>query len=170
VATPRGKISRATPGTAFGYPLGAFGNNSIPDGLGAAAACLAAYDVGGDASCVQVARDTVHWLFGQNPFGASFVVGLGTHYPKHPQHAFAQAAHKQLNGMIVGGPTAMSVLVQSKKDDGPDLHLPVATDPYAPYSTSSLVYDDNATDFVTSEAGIDYTAALVYILADLSDM
>src|SRR5581483_3869887 len=102
------------------------------------------------------------WLLGQNPFGVSFLVGLGQTNPQNLHHALAQSAGLMLPGAIVGGPTAASVLT------GASLPLPPASDAYAAWSTDELLYEDSAGDYVTNEPAIDFTAALVWVLGELS--
>src|SRR5262249_44289290 len=118
------------PGAVFRYALARFGNGSIAESLGAAATCLAARRLGGDAACVEVARSQLHWLWGQNPFGISFQIGVGDAFPKNPHHALAQVTHRQLDGAIVGGPTALR-----------ELRRPGA---FARFATRDLFYEDDA--------------------------
>jgi hypothetical protein len=152
------------PGAAFGYALPAAGNGSLAESLGAAAACLASRRLDGDDACADVARAQLHWLFGQNPFGLSFMIGLGSKWPQQPHHSLAQAAHLTLTGAIVGGPTDVATI----NDDG-SLALPSKSDPYARWSTDQLLYTDSVDNYICNEPANDFTAALVYVLADLGD-
>ena len=45
-----------------------------------------------------------------NPFGLSFMTGLGCATPVNVHHSLAQAAGINLVGAVVGGPTSMGVL------------------------------------------------------------
>ena len=153
----------AGPGAPFGYALPAFGNGSIAESLGAAATCLAARRLAGTAGCALVARRQLHWLFGENPFGLSFLVGAGTAWPQNLHHGLAQAAHVTIPGAIAGGPTALETLT------GAGLPAPPGDDPYAAWSTDALLYEDRVDDYVCNEPAIDFTAALVFVLAELED-
>ena len=153
----------AGPGAPFGYALPAFGNGSIAESLGAAATCLAARRLAGTAGCTLVARRQLHWLFGENPFGLSFLVGAGTAWPENLHHGLAQAAHVAIPGAIAGGPTALATLT------GTGLPAPPADDAYAAWSTDALLYEDSVDDYVCNEPAIDFTAALVFVLAELED-
>jgi hypothetical protein len=155
--TPRG------PGAAFGSALDFFGNNSIPESLGAAATCAAARSLNGTPGCDVVAHRQLHWVFGENPFGISYLVGAGTRGPQNVHHSFGQAAHVAVTGALAGGPTALRVLENSK------LPPPAKTDPFAMWSTDDLLYEDRAKDYVCNEPAIDFAAALVYTLAEISD-
>src|SRR5262249_18270385 len=53
------------PGASFRYALQRFGNGSVEQSLGAAASCLASRRLGGNEVCADVARNQLHWLFGQ---------------------------------------------------------------------------------------------------------
>ncbi len=151
------------PGGPFGYALPSFGNGTIAESLGAAATCLAAWRLNGTPGCDAVARRQIHWMLGENPFGLSFLVGAGTESPKNVHHSFGQAAHVAIPGTIPGGPTARSVLAGSK------LKLPPKTDPYAPWSTDDLLYEDRVEDYVCNEPAIDFPAALVFALGELGE-
>ena len=157
-ATPKG------PGAAFHYAVDAFGNGSIEESLGAAAVCLASMRLGGSAACADIARTQLHWMLGQNPFGESFMIGAGRFCPQNLHHSFAQAAHVTIMGAVAGGPTAMSVLTGSMD---PSLPLPTPTSPFAPVSTTDLLYDDATFDYVVNEPAIDFTGPLVFVLGEL---
>jgi endoglucanase len=150
-------------GAAFGYALPRFGNGTIEESLGAASVCLAARRIAPAAAdaCLQVARDQLHWLWGANPFGVSFQIGLGTRNPAHPHHSLAATTGLVLAGAIVGGPTSIDVL------DG-NVPLPPPTDTYARWSTDALVYADDVESWVVNEPAIDFTAPLVYVVAELA--
>jgi endoglucanase len=166
LAAPIAATSRSPvgPGAAFGYALPAFGNGSIAESLGAAVTCLAARRLNKTAGCDVVARRQLHWLLGENPFGLTFLVGAGTVSPENIHHSFARAAHVRIPGAIPGGPTALSILIESK------LPAPPRDDPFATWSTDALLYEDKAEDYVCNEPAIDFTAALVFILADLAEL
>src|SRR6185503_7941590 len=92
---------------AFRYGLHVFGHGSVEQSLGAALSCLAALRLGVAATCDDVANNQLHWLFGQNPFGHSFMIGFGSAFPKNPHHSATQSLHFALTGAIVGGPTTL---------------------------------------------------------------
>jgi endoglucanase len=151
------------PGAAFGYALPDFGNGSVAESLGAAATCLAAQRLSGTPGCDTVARRQLHWLFGGNPFGLSFLVGAGTSWPHDLHHSFGQAAGVTIPGAIAGGPTSLATLTHGK------LPGPPKDDPFARWSTDELLYEDNVSDYICNEPAIDFAAALVFTLAELED-
>jgi endoglucanase len=125
--------------------------------------CLAARRLGGDDACVEVARSQLHWLFGQNPFGVSFQIGSGARFTQHPHHGLASVTGLELDGAIVGGPTAIDEIRG-------DLPEPGASDPYARWSTDALFYEDNENDWVVNEPALDFTAPLVFDVAELAEL
>jgi len=149
-------------GGAFGYALEHFGNGTIEQSLGAACVCLAARRLGGHDGCLEVARSQLHWLFGLNPFGESFQIGVGTQFPQRPHHGLASTAGLVLDGAIVGGPTAIDEI------DG-WLPVPGADDPFARWSTDALFYQDSDENWVVNEPAIDFTAPLVFAIAELAE-
>jgi hypothetical protein len=156
---------RSAPGSAFRYAMPTFDNGSIAQSLGAGAVCLAARSLAGTAECVELARAQLHWLFGQNPFGLSFFIGTGTRSPEHVHHSLFQVAKLAATGSVLGGPTALAILDADK-----DLPKPPANGPFAAWSTAALAYDDSRDNYVVNEPAIDFTAPLVFVLAELLDL
>ena len=150
--------SPAGPGSAFRYALPEFGDGSVAESLGAAAACLAANRIAPDPDYLEVARTQLHWLFGANPFGLSFMIGVGQRFPQHPHHAIAALTGATLTGAIVGGPSRVSIIEGN----------PSRSDDYARWSTDDLVYEDVTEDYVVNEPAIDFPAALIYVLGELT--
>ena len=158
----------SAPAAAFGYAMGELGDGSIEQSLGAAAVCLASKKLGGTSRCAEVARDQLHWLFGRNPFGISFMVGVGGAFPRAVHHPLAIAGHVTLVGAIVGGPTSMKRLRDRRAGDE-SVVLPTHAGPFAPWSTAEIAYDDARENYVVNEPAIDFTAPLVFDLAELLD-
>ena len=142
---------------AFRYALPTLGNGSIAESLGAAVAVLAANRLAPSADYRAVARAQLHWLFGHNPFGLSFMIGQGQVWPKNPHHTIARLTGATLHGAIVGGPTARQTLDRSPGRSGP----------YARFSTDDLLYEDDYSFYEMNEPAIDFHAPLVYVLAEL---
>jgi endoglucanase len=81
--------------------------------------------------------DSLNYLFGRNPFGRSFVTGLGGNPPQHPhdRRSVADGHSDPWPGYLVGGP------------------WPKPTD-----------WQDNYDDYKTNEIAINWNGALVYAL------
>jgi len=89
----------------------------------------------------------IHYLLGRNALGKCFVTGLGTNPVRHVSHIFARAVHRDVPGLLVGGPNA-------QEQSG-----------IAPRGRGALSYADDARSYATNESAIDYNAALVGLLA-----
>ena len=125
----------------------------------AAAASFSAallYDLTGDGKYRDFVLGQLDYILGDNEYGRSFIVGIGSNYPLRPHHRnayghdlgdfddatdFAADPKFLLRGALVGGPT--------KGDMGP--------------TTSG--YEDEITDYVGNEVALDYNAVAVGIAA-----
>ena len=138
--------ARRARGSALGtVGVLSFGTTAMHGGAGAVLA------FGGQSALAADARD---WMLGRNPWGASFVAGLGPRAPRHPHHWASRQGPAAFRGAVVGGPTTRAVLREqglSHRDnafDGP-----------------AGVYEDRGADYVTSEAAIDYAASAILLFA-----
>ena len=160
-STPRGPVARA-----FGWTLGTFGNGSIAQGLGAALACVLADAAGAASGCRAIAADQVHWTLGRNPFGVTFVAGLGARSPEHPHHDLARVTGIAPFGAVVGGPAELGVRTRSGLAS---VVVGAPSHAFAAYTTHEAFYEDDPEDYVVNEPAIDFTPALVYVAAALAD-
>jgi endoglucanase len=149
----------AGPAAAFRYALTDLGDGSTAQALGAAMTALALNRLGFDENAVEVARSQLHWIFGQNPFGLSFMIGVGTNWPANPHHQIAALTKRRIDGALVGGPSAIAQLSQR----------PSRTDAYAKWSTDEVVYTDVFDEYVTNEPAIDFIATLPFVIAELEE-
>ena len=112
----------------------------------------AAYRISGDAKYLDAATQQVDYLLGRNPFGRSFVTGLGYAPPVFPHHrpSTADSVDEPWPGLLVGGPN---------KD---------ANDPMS-NSNSSLppgkAWFDLVSDYYVNEIAINWNGAIVYAVA-----
>ena len=123
-----------------------FGTSAMQGGAGAVLA------MAGERALAADARD---WLLGRNPWGASFIAGLGSAPPQHLHH-WAALRPDVLRGAVVGGPTTRAVL----RERG------IAYTPNA-FDGPAGVYEDRGADFVTSEPAINYAASTLLLVAAL---
>jgi endoglucanase len=102
----------------------------------------AAYRLSPKREYRETALDAIAYLFGRNPFGRSFVTGLGANPPLHPhdRRSGADQVTEPWPGYLVGGPN------------------PKATDWY-----------DVENDYRTNEIAINWNGALIYALAAFLD-
>lgn len=102
----------------------------------------AAYRVTPKPEYRTTALDALNYLFGRNPYGRSFVTGLGHEPPRHPhdRRSAGDDVEAPWPGYLVGGPH------------------PQATD-----------WKDEEADYRTNEIAINWNAALIYALAAFLD-
>jgi hypothetical protein len=100
------------------------------------------------------ARD---YLLGRNPWGASFVVGIGPRSPRHISSWASVFGPAKPRGAVVGGPAPRQIL----RDQGFRPHGPLRR------FNSRIAYEDARRDYVTSEPALDYGGNAILLLAAL---
>jgi hypothetical protein len=162
VREPRGEAS------AFRPAVARFGNGSTQQLLGAACVCaLAARDESAEVTeagraCIASVSDQVDFVFGKNPFAASFVVGFGDAFPHAVHHSLHVVRKADLTGALVGGPTTLGVLKENKEVYEA---AKKAKAPLAAWSSEGMFYEDRVENYVTNETAIDFAATLFFTLA-----
>ncbi len=138
--------------TALGTPgVLAFGTTATHGGGGTVLALAARAGFPAGASLAADARD---WAAGRNPWGRSFIAGVGPRAPRHPHHWATRRGPAVFGGAVVGGPTTRSILREQR--------LPYRL---GPFDGPAGVYEDRVSDYVTSEPALDYTASTVLLHA-----
>ncbi len=118
-----------------------------------------------------LAATQLDWVLGQNPWGTSFVVGVGSTFPHCLAHQDANLA-----GSLTGQPPLLiGATVDGPSDPGslrdrgaPDGYRPCPTpaaDPWAPFDGPNLAYLDDVTSFTTSEPSDDFAALALLAFA-----
>ncbi|MFN8112586.1 MAG: glycoside hydrolase family 9 protein [Solirubrobacterales bacterium] len=151
-----GRIAaRQARSNAFGMPGYFSWGTTAQNGAAGALAALATASPDGPAAGCRVAAGARDWMFGRNPFGASFIVGYGPRAPRHP-HTWASVFGAGVPaGAVVGGPAPRSeVRGQGFRAD-------------SPFDSRFASYEDRRVDYVTSEPAIDYTASSILLMAAL---
>ncbi|HEX8325496.1 MAG TPA: glycoside hydrolase family 9 protein [Tepidisphaeraceae bacterium] len=102
------------------------------------------------------AQDTLHYLLGRNAFGTSFVTHAGHRWAMHPHHrpSGGDKIDQPWPGLLVGGPN-------SHQGRPPGATTRPATPP-----PPARVWYDHEGDYVTNENAINWSAPLVFILAE----
>lgn len=108
---------------------------------------------------VNTALDQLHYLFGRNATGYSYMTGSGTKTPLKPHNRIAASTGTYIPGLVVGGPN------KSGGDPAIDLMLKEAKAPIAPVKA----YVDSIDSYATNEYAIDYTAPVLFVLAYFSN-
>lgn len=115
----------------------------------------------GDKTFDELEQANIDWLFGCNPWGASFVYGLPYwgNSLVDPHSAFTHLKNYPIDGGLVDGPVYTSIY---KSLIGIKLYEP---DEYAAFQSDLAVYHDDYGDYSTNEPTMDGTASLIYLLA-----
>jgi endoglucanase len=132
----------------------AFGTTAEHGGAGAV---LALADAAGFVSGRTFAADARDWVFGRNPWGRSFVAGLGPGAPVQIHHWAVPSGPAAFAGAVVGGPTTSQILREQR------LRFKKG-----PFDGPAGFYQDRATNYVTSEVALDYAASTLLLLAALA--
>ena len=112
-----------------------------------------------------MATSSRDFLFGNNPWGVSFVVGLGTTYPHHPQHNIAVGKGIDIPGMPIEGPDTLSDY------NSQGISLQGGQDAYGAFDATTAnggVYHDDEQDYATNEPTTTHSGLLIGVLAQLS--
>ncbi len=128
-----------------------WGSNSIA--LGYAFDLIQAFKIHGNRQYREAAKDHLHYMFGRNPIGISFVTGIGSNPVKDPYHQFsALTLHPNpIPGMLVGGAN-YSTHLNNK--------------PISEFQAKN--YEDRFRNYMVNEPAINYTATLSYVLGYFS--
>lgn len=115
----------------------------------------------GDDTYLPLEQACFDWLFGVNPWGTSFVVGLPASgdTPVDPHSAFTYLKNYPIDGGLTDGPVYGSIFGRLI---GIKLYQ---EDEYAEFQSQLAVYHDDYGDYSTNEPTMDGTASLVYLLA-----
>ncbi len=153
-----GRIAARQAGSnAFGMPGYFSWGTTAQNGAAGALAALATVAPGKGGSC-RAAAGARDYLLGRNPYGASFVVGLGPRAPEHPHHWAVVFGGGLPDGAVVGGPApAGEIKGQGFPVRGRTKKL----------GSRFATYEDRRANYVTSEPAIDYAASSILLLAAL---
>ncbi len=122
-----------------------WGSNGLV--LGRAVQLLAAFRESGRPAFQRAALDQLHYVFGRNALGKSFVTGIGADPPRRAYHqpSLTNRARAMLPGLLVGGP--------NDKDEGVRAPFP------------ARAYQDNDRLYGVNEPAIYWNAGLAHVLA-----
>ncbi len=117
---------------------------------------LAAAVAGGEEATRyrEAARDQLHYALGRTPTGYSYVTGVGTEFPERPHDRLSEGAGTLVPGLLVGGPNRYG------QDEVMEAYIDRESPPPA------KCYLDELEAYSANEYAIDYTAPLVYALAE----
>jgi hypothetical protein len=113
----------------------------------------------GDAAYRTLAAEARDWLFGRNPWGVSFVIGVpeSGRAARKPHHLFYKLKDHLPVGGVVDGPVTKAINDSLKFE-------PFGDDDLARFQSEVAVYHDLFADFSTNEPIIDGTVSLLLLL------
>jgi hypothetical protein len=114
----------------------------------------------GDTRYRELGAEARDWIFGRNPWGVSFVIGLPEEgrAASRPHHMFYKLAHHLPVGGLVDGPVYKDI------NDSLKFGNAFANDELARFQSDVAVYHDLAEDFSTNEPIIDGTVSLLLLV------
>lgn len=114
----------------------------------------------GDRQFRELAAEARDWIFGRNPWGVSFVIGVPAdgNPARHPHHLFFKLENHLPVGGLVDGPVYTDINESLKFADFGD-------DSVARFQSEVGVYHDVFADFSTNEPIIDGTVSLMLLLS-----
>jgi endoglucanase len=114
----------------------------------------------GDKTYRELGAEARDWLFGRNPWGVSFVIGVPEHgrASSRPHHLFWKIKKHLPVGGVVDGPVYKDI------NDGLKFGNSFDGDEFARFQSDVAVYHDLFADFSTNEPIIDGTVSLLLLL------
>jgi endoglucanase len=109
---------------------------------GAAFSAALYSQVTGDTAARDLAISQLNYVAGENSYGRSFVIGVGTNPPVSPHHRNSDTLGVLLTGALVAGPTQRAYMQGTIQVTAPG-------------------YEDVTEDYVGNEVALDYNAGLV---------
>lgn len=126
--------------------------------VGEALTALWYEDLSGDTAYHALAQAQRDYMLGGNPWGVSFVNGVGANWPHHPHHQVADLTGAELVGFWDEGPATLAqFLAQNITLNGEDI--------YAAFQSEEAVYHDDVEDYTTNEPTITMNGAGLAFIA-----
>jgi hypothetical protein len=112
----------------------------------------------GDRSYRTLATEARDWIFGRNPWGVSFVTGVGARAATDVHHPFSRRTTTPPIGGVVDGPVEREIHRRFER------YFSLDEDPLARFQSDWAVYHDHLSDFATNEPILDGTVSLILLL------
>lgn len=147
----------------IGIPFIWCSNNLV---VAAITQCRLYHEITNDDTFLEMEASLRDWLFGNNPWGTSMIVGLPEwgDYPSDPHSAFWHGHGFQTYGGLIDGPVYASIY---NRLIGITLY---SEDEYAHLQNNYMVYHDDYGDYSTNEPTMDGTASLSFYLSSMQKL
>ena len=140
--------------------------DAVPHAFGLAATTQLYRQATGDRRYDAFGAQQLDWTFGANPWGVSFMVGVGQNGERCPHHQIANILGRELTGAVVNGPNSEGLF-----EEGLGGHLdgmipcPAdGVDQYAEFTGRGSRYVDDVRSWQASEPADDFAAIAIYAL------
>jgi endoglucanase len=149
------------------------GLDLVPHALGYALEASFYDQLAGVNTYASFGRTQLNWVLGDNAWGASFVVGAGSNYPRCLHHQIANlydpsgaGSMAPLLGATVDGPSVTANFSGLTTPAGADPCGPsFSNNPYKIFSGKGVTYWDNVAAWPSVEPSDDYTALTLLVFA-----
>ncbi len=118
-------------------------------------------DLTSDETYDSVATYQRDYMLGRNPWGLSFIYGVGKKFTRNFHHQIAWFDDGKLHGGFAAGPVSREAL------DSYEIEFE-KRDYYSRFQTDSAVYRDDRQDYVTNEPTITANATAIFVFGALS--
>jgi hypothetical protein len=157
----------------FGAGVALTRSDAAPRAMGVAAVERLYRRLSGDDTFLGLGAAQIDWVFGANPWGVSFMVGIGTDSPRCLHHMTGNLATDRdgdpirLRGAVVSGPTDESLFEGGLGDPLPEMRTCPANgrDAYAALTGQGSRFVDDVRAWQSVEPAIDMTATATFALA-----
>ncbi|WP_433293866.1 glycoside hydrolase family 9 protein [Actinoplanes sp. CA-030573] len=124
----------------------------------------------GDTSFAAFATRQRDWLLGANAWGTSFMIGVGSTFPRCPQHQIANLTGRTLTGAVVNGPNDPELFADGLGDPMDEMVTCPADgkDRFAAFTGHGSRYVDDVRAWQTDEPALDMTGSAVLAAASQS--
>jgi endoglucanase len=118
---------------------------------------------GGDSTYAAFATQQRDWLLGANAWGSSFMIGVGSTFPRCPQHQIANLTGRPLVGAVVNGPNDPSLFEDGLGDYLDDMvKCPAGgTDRFGAFTGHGSRFVDDVRAWQTDEPALDMSGSAI---------
>ncbi|WP_328324060.1 glycoside hydrolase family 9 protein [Kribbella sp. NBC_00382] len=140
--------------------------DAVPHAFGLAATARLYRTATGDRRYDTFGNNQLNWNFGANPWGVSFMIGIGEPAERCPHHQIANIVDRPLIGGVVNGPNSADLFEEGLGDNLDNMKpCPVnGIDFYNQFTGRGSRYVDDVRSWQASEPADDFAAIAVYAL------
>ncbi|NEA37265.1 glycoside hydrolase family 9 protein [Streptomyces sp. SID13031] len=140
--------------------------DAVPHAFGLAATSRLYRTATGDRRYDAFGAGQLNWNFGANPWGVSFMVGIGEPAERCPHHQIANIVDRPLIGGVVNGPNSAELFEEGLGDNLDNMKPCPANgvDTFNQFTGRGSRYVDDVRSWQASEPADDFAAIAVYAL------